>query len=54
MLSEGSRDTKVMLKIQLCVTGINYILIYIKMGKRVYVYLYVNDLLTKTDVICVR
>ncbi len=31
MISEGSWDTEeIMLKIQLCVTGINYILKYIK------------------------
>ncbi len=31
MISEGSCDTEeIMLKIQLCVTGINYILKYIK------------------------
>ncbi len=34
MISEGSRDTVMMLKIQLCMTGINYILKYIEIENK--------------------
>ncbi len=33
MISEGSRDTENWSKIQLCITGINYILKYIQIEK---------------------